>query len=255
MGLDREKKEIAPPADGEAILYGFLRLRQPDVGPRVNMDTVLLAGFARPRPGERVIELGCAHGGVSLILAKRFPHSRFEGLDIQPRLIELARENAARNGLTANARFETGDLREHRRLYEHQSFDAVVVNPPYEDPGFGRRAEAETNRLARQGEMCSLADVCEAARFLLKNGGRLYMVMRALRLAETLALLRARSLEPRELLMVHPAPGKNASVFLVEARRSGGTAVTVPPPLFIYDEKGEYTPELMRFYAPEPPVP
>lgn len=253
--MELERGKDIPPVDGEAILYGFLRLRQPDVGPRVNMDTVLLAGFARPRAGERVLELGCAHGGVSLILAKRFPQSRFEGLDVQPQLIELARENAARNGLTANALFQTGDLREHRRLYGHQSFDAVVVNPPYEDSGFGRRAEAATNRLARQGEMCSLADVCDAARFLLKNGGRLYMVMRALRLAETLALLRARSLEPRELLMVHPAPGKNASVFLVEARRSGGAAVTVPPPLFIYDEKGEYTPELMRFYAPEPPLP
>lgn len=253
--MELERGKDIPPVDGEAILYGFLRLRQPDVGPRVNMDTVLLAGFARPRAGERVLELGCAHGGVSLILAKRFPQSRFEGLDVQPQLIELARENAARNGLTANALFQTGDLREHRRLYGHQSFDAVVVNPPYEDSGFGRRAEAATNRLARQGEMCSLADVCDAARFLLKNGGRLYMVMRALRLAETLALLRARSLEPRELLMVHPAPGKNASVFLVEARRSGGTAVTVPPPLFIYDETGEYTPELMRFYAPEPPLP
>ena len=253
--MELERGKDIPPVDGEAILYGFLRLRQPDVGPRVNMDTVLLAGFARPRAGERVLELGCAHGVVSLILAKRFPQSRFEGLDVQPRLIELARENAARNGLTANALFQTGDLREHRRLYGHQSFDAVVVNPPYEDSGFGRRAEAATNRLARQGEMCSLADVCDAARFLLKNGGRLYMVMRALRLAETLALLRARNLEPRELLMVHPAPGKNASVFLVEARRNGGAAVTVPPPLFIYDEKGEYTPELRRFYAPEPPLP
>lgn len=253
--MELERGKNIPPEDGEAILYGFLRMRQPDVGPRVNMDTVLLAGFARPRAGERVLELGCAHGGVSLILAKRFPETRFEGLDVQPRLIELARENAARNGLTANARFATGDLREHRRLYEHQSFDAIVVNPPYEDPGFGRRAEAATNRLARQGEMCSLAGVCDAARFLLKNGGRLYMVMRALRLAETLALLRARNLEPRELLMVHPAPGKNASVFLVEARRNGGAAVTVPPPLFIYDEKGEYTPELRHFYAPEPPLP
>ena len=55
--------------------------------------------------------------------------------------------------------------------------------------------------------------------------------------------------------MVHPAPGKNASVFLVEARRSGGAAMTVPPPLFIYNAAGEYTPELRRFYAPAPPLP
>ena len=209
--------------------------------------------FAGLTGQETVLDLYCGAGTITLALSDHA--KKVLGAEIVPEAIDDARENAARNGLTANARFETGDLREHRRLYEHQSFDAVVVNPPYEDPGFGRRAEAETNRLARQGEMCPLADVCEASRFLLKNGGRLYMVMRALRLAETLALLRARSLEPRELLMVHPAPGKNASVFLVEARRSGGTAVTVPPPLFIYNAAGEYTPELRRFYAPAPPLP
>ena len=241
-----------PDRNGEAILYGFLNMLQPQDGPRVNMDTVLLAGFASLKEGERAIELGCAHGAVSLILAKRNPAARIEGIDIQPELIELARENARRNGLTENTAFQAGDLRRYRALYVHQSFDAVVVNPPYEDPGFGRRSESEVNRVARQGEQCTLDDVCAAAKFLLKNKGRLYMVMRALRLAETMSLLQSHGLAPRTLLMVHPAPAKNASVFLVEARRNGGPALTVLPPLYIYDDKGEYTPELMRYYRAEP---
>jgi tRNA1(Val) A37 N6-methylase TrmN6 len=29
--------------------------------------------------------------------------------------------------------------------------------------------------------------------------------------------------------------------------------MTVLPPLYIYDDSGEYTKELMRFYRPEPP--
>ncbi len=252
MGLDGLKKTPAFAA-GEKILYGFLDMVQPETGPRVNMDTVLLAGFARPRPGERVIELGCAHGAVSLILAKRFPSARVEGLDIQPELIELARENARRNGLAANASFSVGDLRGIRTLYSHQTFDVVVVNPPYEDPGFGVRSQSRVNRTARQGEMCTLEDVCAAARFLLKNRGRLYMVMRATRLADALSLLKQSRVEPREVMMVHPAPGKNASVFLVEARRSGGPAATVLPPLYIYGSDGQYTSELLKYYAPAPP--
>lgn len=242
-----------PSVKGEAILYGFLDMIQPENGPRVNMDTVLLAGFAALKSGERAIELGCAHGAVSLILAKRFGGAFVEGLDVQPHLVELARENAGRNGLTENTAFRAGDLRDVRRLYRHQSFDAVVVNPPYEDPGFGRRSESEVNRVARQGELCTLDDVCAAAAFLLKNKGRLFMVMRALRLADTLAALRSHKIEPRLLRMVHPAPAKDASVFLLEARRNGGPAMTVLPPLYIYDDSGEYTEELMRFYRPEPP--
>ncbi len=237
----------------EKILYGFLNMVQPETGPRINMDTVLLAGFTRLREGERVMELGCAHGGISLILAKRYRGAIFEGLDIQPELVSLARENARINGLTANTSFRTGDLREIRALYPHQTFDAVVVNPPYEDPGSGMPSPSPLSRTARQGEMCTLEDVCAAARYLLKNRGRLYMVMRARRLADTLALLKKYSVEPRELMMVHPVPEKNASVFLLEARRAGGPAMTVLPPLYIYDSGGEYTPELMKYYAPEPP--
>jgi tRNA1Val (adenine37-N6)-methyltransferase len=239
--------------NGDDILYGFLHMIQPQIGPRVNMDTVLLAGFARPQAGERVIELGCAHGGITLILAKRFPDASFEGLDIQPGLIEMARENARINSLTENTVFRTGDLREIRRLYTHQTFDAVVVNPPYEDPGFGVSSRSAVNRSARQGETCTLEDVCAACHFLLKNRGRLYMVMRALRLADTMSMLKKYHLEPRTVRMVHPAPGRNAMVFLTEARRSGGPAATVLPPLYIYDSEGRYTPELMSYYNPEPP--
>ena len=240
-------------AAGEAILYGFLNMIQPEDGPRVNMDTVLLAGYASLKADEHAIELGCAHGAVSLILAKRYREAFVEGLDVQPHLVELARENADRNGLTANTAFRAADLRDVRRLYPHQSFDAVVVNPPYEDPGFGRRSESESSRVARQGEMCTLDDVCAASAFLLKNRGRLYMVMRALRLADTLAELRSYRIEPRVVRIVHPTPAKDASVFLLEARRNGGPAMTVLPPLYIYDDRGEYTDELMSFYSPEGP--
>ncbi len=238
---------------GDDILYGFLNMLQPEAGPRVNMDTVLLAGFTLLKDGERAAELGCAHGAVSLILAKRHPAARVEGIDIDPGLIGLARENARRNGLDGNAAFEVRDLREARGRFAHQSFDVIAVNPPYEDPGFGRRSESAARRVARQGESCTLADVCAAARYLLKNKGRLYMVMRALRLAETMAALQSHGLAPRELMTVHPAPGSNASVFLVGARRGGGPALAALPPLYICDARGRYTEELLRYYRPEPP--
>lgn len=234
------------------ILYGFLKMHQPQIGPRVNMDTVLLAGFTLPRKGEKVIELGCAHGGISLILAKRFPQSYFTGIDIQSSLISMASKNAVLNGLCGNTKFMLGDLRGVRKIFTHQSFDVLVVNPPYEDSGNGQRSEHKVNRVARQGEECSLADVCEAARFLLKNRGRLYMIMRALRIVDTLNLLRANKIEPRLLRMVHPTPEKSASVFLLEAVRSGGPAMNVLPPLFIYGGDGKYTESLLEFYKASP---
>ncbi|MFA7207982.1 MAG: methyltransferase domain-containing protein, partial [Synergistaceae bacterium] len=83
----------------EDLLRGELKIKQPleNEGPRVNIDTILLAHFTKPKKGEKILEIGCAHGAVSLILAKR-GHT-VEGVDIQSHLIEMAGENAAENGL------------------------------------------------------------------------------------------------------------------------------------------------------------
>lgn len=233
------------------IMHGFLNMEQPAVGPRVNMDTILLAGFSRIKKNEKVLELGCAHGAVSLIMAKRTPQASFRGIDIQLSLIEMARRNAELNGLVQNTAFDVCDLRKIKNTFLHQSLDVVTVNPPYEDPGCGRKSHIETNRIARQGEFCTFEDVCRASHFVLKSGGRLYMVMRALRMAETFETLRRHHLEPRTLRTVHSTQKHNAAIFLLEARRDGGAALTVQPPLIVYDGAHEYTGELKKFYEPE----
>lgn len=83
------------------ILYGRLRLWQPEAGPRVNMDTVLLASWVRrpPRGRSSFVELGAATGAVSLMLALRFPEGfRIVGVELQPDLAEMAERNRAENG-------------------------------------------------------------------------------------------------------------------------------------------------------------
>lgn len=101
------------------VLFGALSLRQPEKGPRVNVDTILLAAYVRdtfPAEGARAAELGCASGAVSLILARRFPRLSVAGLEIQEDLAALARENALLNGLDERVRFFAGDLREENPL-------------------------------------------------------------------------------------------------------------------------------------------
>ena len=63
------------------ILYGRLRLWQPEAGPRVSMDTVLLASWVRRPSGKRAqfVELGAATRAISLMLALRFPGSFQDG--------------------------------------------------------------------------------------------------------------------------------------------------------------------------------
>ncbi len=237
------------------VLYGRLSLRQPADGPRINVDTVLLAAYVRdtfPRSGGKALELGCASGAVSLILALRFPSLlSIRGLDIQDELVSLANGNAFLNNLSDRVSFTSGDLRNVRCLFPSQDFDCVLMNPPYEEPGRGRLSVSVSERAARQGLFCSLSDVASACRYLLKHHGRLYVVFKAGRAAELFSTFSENGLEPKRVRFVHPLPGRRASVVLVEALRGGKKGMTVEPPLFIEDGEGNYTKELLSAYTKE----
>lgn len=228
------------------ILYGVLKMYQPDeaAGLRVNVDTILLAHFTRPKAGEKILELGCAHGAVSLILAKR-GHC-VKGVDIQPHLIELAKKNAELNALEVS--FSAADIREYKKIAPAQSFDRIVVNPPYDEEGSCRKSPNEARSVAAQGACCTLEDVVSASHYLLKNRGRLDIVIRSDRLHDLFALLSRYKTPPKVMKCVHPQPGSRASVILVEAVRSAGSGLTVEAPLFIKDENGAETPELSAAY-------
>mgnify|MGYP000862693204 FL=1 len=235
------------------ILYGRLRLWQPEAGPRVSMDTVLLASWVRRPSGKRAqfVELGAATGAISLMLALRFPGSfHIVGLELQPDLVEMAERNRAENGLEARVSFRCGDLRDPS-LLSSGVFDGVVANPPYESPGRGRESPVAARSIARQGVCCSIRDVATAAARLLKGRGRFYAVFRTDRMAALMGAALGVGLAPKRLRLVHPRPSRPSNLFLIECVKGGGEGLTVEPPLFVYGEDGGYTPELLKAYEPE----
>ncbi len=65
----------------------------------------VLVDAAAPRPGERVVDVGCGTGNASLLAARR--GAIVIGVDPAPRLLEVARERAASDGIEAT--FAAGD--------------------------------------------------------------------------------------------------------------------------------------------------
>ncbi|MFO7561191.1 MAG: class I SAM-dependent methyltransferase [Enhygromyxa sp.] len=83
----------------------------------------------RLRLGVEVLDLGCGRGRALLLLAERFPRSRFVGVDISAEALEWARAQARERGLT-NISFEQSDAAalgdEHRAHYDLiTTFDAI----------------------------------------------------------------------------------------------------------------------------------
>src|SRR6056297_137823 len=231
------------------VLYGKLKILQPEEGPRVNVDTILLSAFAKIKQGEKALELGSAHGAVSLILGLRFPFvSGITGLELQEDLVHMSRTNATLNGLEKLVEFRKGDLKDIRSIFPAQSFDVVVANPPYFEYSSKRQSDSRSRALANHETECSLADVLDASKHLLKNRGGFYMIMRTSRLSELLALLLDKSLEPKLVRPVYPSKNKASNVVLVYSCKNAGKGLQMKEPLFIYDENGEYSSEFLNAY-------
>ena len=215
---------------------------------RLGTDCVLLADFARPAGAQRGIDLGCASGAALLLLLSRTEKLRMTGLEIVPEAAELARKNLAENGLEARGEIVTGDLREHRALFRAGSFDLVIANPPYYPAGSGA-LPADADRAAARGELlCTLEDVCRAAGYLLRTGGRACLVHKPERLSELFCRLTENGLEPKRLRLVCGRPESAPSLVLVEARRGGKPGLEIAPPLLLQGPDGGESAELGRIY-------
>lgn len=65
--------------------------------------------LAEPRPGELLVDLGSGDGRIVIEAAKKYG-ARGLGVDIDPRLVRLAQDNARAAGVEGLARFEAHDL-------------------------------------------------------------------------------------------------------------------------------------------------
>lgn len=220
-------------------------LFQPPGGFRFGSDALLLAALAASLPGPRAVDLGtgCGAAGLGYLLATADTAATVLGLDREPAMVAAAGQNAASLGLAE--RF-TGQVVDVRRIREAdrlapESCDLVMCNPPYRDPGSGRRPAGAARDAARFEVDGSLTDFAAAAAYLLANKGLFVCIHLAERLTHVAAALAARRLEIKRLLPVAPRAAAPARQLLLVARKNGGPGLVLEPPLVLYAGTGRET--------------
>jgi tRNA1Val (adenine37-N6)-methyltransferase len=217
---------------GELYAGGPKYMHEQGVFP-LGSDSVWLGGFAGLSGVRTVCDLGCGGGALSLMLLGRKPELKVWAADISEKAVELARKNAALNGFKINA--VCGDVANYRELFGEKGglagrFDLVISNPPYFRAGAGRRAAGPERASAREEGGCTLDELCRAAAFFCRWGGRFALVHRPERLSELCCALTAAGLEPKRLRFVQRRDGAPI-VALLEARRGARPGLAVEPPL------------------------
>ncbi len=207
----------------DAFLGGHLRLRQPKSGHRAGHDAVLLAAATSAHAGDRVVEFGAGVGAAGLALAKRAGAIDLVLIEIDERLVALARDNAAANAISAHV--ITLDVTAPTETFAAHgltpdSADVVLMNPPFNNALRHRASPDKGRETAHVAQPGMLENWIHAARRILKSGGVLTLIWRADGIAEALAAL-SRGFGSLAILPVHGEAGKPAIRVLVRAVKGG----------------------------------
>ncbi|MCI5758962.1 MAG: tRNA1(Val) (adenine(37)-N6)-methyltransferase [Eubacterium sp.] len=216
---------------------------------RYGIDAVLLSGYAKVKPGERVLDLGTGTGILPILLAAKTPGRSFTGLEIQKESADMAGRSVALNHLNDRISIVQGDIREAVSIFGAASFDVVVSNPPYMIGRHGLTNPDPAVAIARHEILCSFRDIAEQTSRILTDRGRFYLIHRPFRLAEIMCTLKEYRLEPKRMRLVYPFADKEPNMVLLEACKNGNPRIRVEKPLIVYERPGVYTREIREIYG------
>jgi len=232
----------------DGILGGRLKVIQKAKGYRFSVDAYLLSHFVYLKKNDRVLDMGTGSGVVAMLVAERGQCAEVVGVDVQEEMVDMARRSVFLNDLEHMIEIRRGDVREIETLFDRQSFDVVVLNPPYRKMQAGRMNPDIQKSVARHETRGSLADFIAASAYVLKGSGHVFIIYPAARMVELMFQMRSASIEPKRLKMVYSRGGLRGEFVLVEGIKGGGEELEILPPLFIYKEDGTYSDEMERLF-------
>ncbi len=231
----------------DAFLDGRLTIRQPASGPRTAIDALFLAAAVPAVAGkkQKILEAGAGSGVASLALCARVQDARITGVEVQPGLAALARENARLNDFSERCRIIEADITARAQVLEHaglvrESFDHVAANPPFYISS--RHREAADPQVAR-AYGAKPGDLEKWVRFLATMAApraTVTMIHTAEVLGELLALLEGRfgGVAVYPLFAREGAPAKR---ILVQGIKGSRAPAELLSGLVLHKPNGDYT--------------
>jgi tRNA1(Val) A37 N6-methylase TrmN6 len=231
--------------------YDGLKIVQRDDMFAFSLDAVLLADFTHVYKKTGVImDFGTGNAPIPLYLSLK-TKKPIIGVEIQPDAVDLARRSVALNKLEHQISIVEADIKDLHRLYESSSIDLITCNPPFfkATAGVGSVNAIEAFTIARHEIKIDLETVIIQAKRLLSTLGVLTMIHRVERLEELIILLNRHRFAVKRMRFVYPKKGNPAQAVLVEAFANGKQGgMKMPDPLYVYDENGTYTPEVLAIF-------
>lgn len=229
-----------------------LKIIQKNDGFCFGIDSVLLSDFAKElKKGSKVVDLGTGTGILSILLCAKTELNKIIGVEIQEEMADMAKRSCELNNLQDRFEVINADVKNLQGKLQENEFDAVIMNPPYMELNTGKINENHKKLISRHEITASLEDFIKATKRLLKDKGSLFIVHRPNRLVDLCYLLRKYKLEPKIIRLVYPKKESQANLVLIKAVKNGGAFLKISAPLYVYEDNGKYTKEILKIYNKE----
>lgn len=213
------------------------------------IDSVLLSDFAKNiKKDSMVLDLGTGTGIIPILLCGKTKLKKVTGIELQEEVAKMAKKSIKLNNLEDKFNVINENILNLNKIYENQTFDVIVSNPPYKKKDTGIKNENEKKIISRHEISASLEDFIKISKDLLKDKGEFYMVHRPERLVDIFELMRKYKIEPKILKMVYSYKNKEPKLILIKGIKNAKPFLKVESNLYIYEDTGKYTKEILKIY-------
>ena len=157
--------------------YKGLKIIQNTEGFCFGIDAVLLSDFAKEiKNNSKVLDLGTGTGILSILLSAKTNLGKIYGIEIQEEVADMAKRSVRLNGLENKIEIINKNIKDLEEIFEKNTFDAIVTNPPYKKMETGIINEKQNKYISRHEVTASLNDFIKISFNLLKDKGSIYIL-------------------------------------------------------------------------------
>mgnify|MGYP006397798925 FL=1 len=221
------------------------KIIQKKKGFRFTVDSILLVNFLKLKKNTNLLDIGTGTGIMPLLLCRKEEINLITAVEIETEIAKMFEKTIEINSLESKIKLINTDIKN----YKEEPFDMIISNPPYMKVNEGYVSPHDYRAGARHEVNLDLKELLINGKRLLKNGGSFNLVYRTNRFMEVLDEARMLNLNAKRVRFIYSKPNQSSDLFMIEMIKGFKCACVVEEPLYIYNEHGEYTEELKKYYG------